>query len=69
MSANQISLLSAPPVGLIGQCKVVSVIQLAEAVKPHLVDIDLQTGSLYVAEIKAQQVQKFIPISFGGNML
>uniref|UniRef100_H3CJJ3 NHL repeat containing 3 n=1 Tax=Tetraodon nigroviridis TaxID=99883 RepID=H3CJJ3_TETNG len=61
MNANQISLLSAPPVGLIGECKVASVIQLAEDVKAHLVDVDLKTGALYVAEIKAQQVQKFVP--------
>lgn len=69
MSTNQISLLSAPPVGLIGQCKVASVIQLAEDVKPHLVDVDLKTGALYVAEITAQQVQKFIPVSLDGNIL
>ncbi|CAF94382.1 unnamed protein product [Tetraodon nigroviridis] len=69
MNANQISLLSAPPVGLIGECKVASVIQLAEDVKAHLVDVDLKTGALYVAEIKAQQVQKFVPLSLVGNML
>ncbi|CAB1316694.1 unnamed protein product, partial [Coregonus sp. 'balchen'] len=53
----------APPVGVIGQCQVVSVIQLAEDVKPHLVDLDLKTGALYVAEIGAQQAQKFTPFS------
>lgn len=69
MSSNQISLLSAPPVGLIGQCKVAGVIQLAEDVKPHLVDVDLKTGAVYVAEIQAQQVQKFVPVSLDGNLL
>ncbi|RVE60012.1 hypothetical protein OJAV_G00194670 [Oryzias javanicus] len=65
LNTSQISLLDAPPVGLIGQCRVVSVIQLAEDVKPHLVDLDLKTGALYVAEIGAQQAQKFTPFSLG----
>lgn len=69
LNTNQISLLDAPPVGLIGQCRVVSVIQLADEVKPHLVDLDLKTGALYVAEIGAQQAQKFTPFSLGGNFL
>ncbi|KAK5851358.1 hypothetical protein PBY51_002161 [Eleginops maclovinus] len=68
LNTNQISLLEAPPVGLIGQCRVVSVIQLAEEVKPHLVDLDLKTGALYVAEIGAQQAQKFTPFSLGGEL-
>lgn len=68
LNTNQISLLYAPPLGMIGQCKVASVIQLADDVKPHLVDLDLKTGALYVAEINAQQVQKFIPFSRGGNL-
>ena len=45
LNTNQISVLKAPPVGVIGQCQVVSVIQLAEDVKPHLVDLDLKTGA------------------------
>ncbi|XP_037134863.1 NHL repeat-containing protein 3-like [Syngnathus acus] len=69
LNTNQISLLEAPPVGLIGQCKVVSVIQLADEVKPHLVDLDLKSGALYVAEIGAQQAQKFTPFSLGGTFL
>ncbi|XP_029978460.1 NHL repeat-containing protein 3 [Sphaeramia orbicularis] len=69
LNTNQISLLDAPPVGLIGQCRMVSVIQLAEEVKPHLVDLDLKTGALYVAEIGAQQAQKFTPFSLGGKFL
>ncbi|KAM9774131.1 NHL repeat-containing protein 3-like [Syngnathus typhle] len=69
LNTNQISLLEAPPVGLIGQCKVVSVIQLADEVKPHLVDLDLKSGALYVAEIGAQQAQKFTPFSLGGTLL
>lgn len=69
LNTNQISLLDAPPVGMIGQCRVVSVIQLADDVKPHLVDLDLKTGALYVAEIGAQQAQKFTPFSLGENFL
>ncbi|KAM4624616.1 NHL repeat-containing protein 3-like [Polymixia lowei] len=69
LNTNQISLLDAPPVGVIGQCRVVSVIQLADEVKPHLVDLDLKTGSLYVAEIGAQQAQKFTPFNLGGSFL
>lgn len=69
LNTNQISLLDAPPVGLIGQCSVVSVIQLADEVKPHLVDLDLKTGALYVAEIGAQQAQRYTPFSLGGNFL
>ncbi|TNN03567.1 hypothetical protein fugu_000596 [Takifugu bimaculatus] len=68
LNTNRISLLYAPPVGMISQCKVASVIQLADDVKPHLVDLDLKTGALYVAEINAQQVQKFIPLCLGGNL-
>lgn len=67
LNTNQISLLDAPPVGLIGQCTVASVIQLADEVKPHLVDLDLKTGALYVAQIGAQQAQKFTPFSLGGT--
>ncbi|XP_062309213.1 NHL repeat-containing protein 3-like isoform X1 [Osmerus eperlanus] len=69
LNTNQISVLKAPPVGVIGQCQVVSVIQLAEDVKPHLVDLDLKTGALYVAELGAQQAQKFTPFSLGGSFL
>ncbi|TNN62857.1 NHL repeat-containing protein 3 [Liparis tanakae] len=69
LNTNQISLLEAPPVGAIGQCSVASVIQLADEVKPHLVDLDLKTGELYVAEIGAQQAQKFTPFSLGGSFL
>lgn len=69
LNTNQISLLDAPPVGVIGQCRVVSVIQLADEVKPHLVDLDLKTGSLYVAEIAGQQAQKFTPFSLGGSFV
>ncbi|XP_048037360.1 NHL repeat-containing protein 3-like [Megalobrama amblycephala] len=60
LNTNQITLLEAPPVGIIGQCQVISTIQLAEDIKPHLVDLDLKTADLYVAEIGASQAQKFI---------
>lgn len=69
LKTNRISLLYAPPVGMISQCKVASVIQLADDVKPHLVDLDMKTGALYVAEINAEQVQKFIPLCLGGNLM
>ncbi|KAL4660631.1 NHL repeat-containing protein 3 [Arapaima gigas] len=69
LNTNQISLLEAPPVGVIGQCRVASVIQLAEDIKPHLVDLDIKTGALYVAEIGAQQAQKFTPFTLGGGFL
>lgn len=69
LNTNQLSVLEAPPVGLIGQCTVESVIQLGEDTKPHLVDLDLKNGALYVAEIGAQQAQRFIPFSLGGNLL
>ncbi|XP_026872788.1 NHL repeat-containing protein 3 [Electrophorus electricus] len=65
LNTNQVSLLDAPPVGIIGQCRVVSSIQLAEDIKPHLVDLDQRNGALYVAEIGAQQAQKFTPFTLG----
>lgn len=69
LNTYQLSVLEAPPVGMIGQCKVESVIQLGEETKPHLVDLDLKTGALYVAEIGAQQAQRFTPFSLGENVL
>uniref|UniRef100_A0A8C2H056 NHL repeat-containing protein 3 n=1 Tax=Cyprinus carpio TaxID=7962 RepID=A0A8C2H056_CYPCA len=63
LNTNQITLLEAPPIGIIGQCQVVSSIQLAEDVKPHLLDVDLKSAALYVAEIGANQAQKFIPVT------
>lgn len=66
LNTNQITLLEAPPVGIIGQCQVVSSIQLAEDVKPHLLDVDLKSAALYVAEIGASQAQRFVPATAGG---
>ncbi|CAM4728553.1 unnamed protein product [Leuciscus chuanchicus] len=63
LNTNQITLLEAPPIGIIGQCQVISTIELAEDVKPHLVDLDLKSSDLYVAEIGAGQAQKFVPLS------
>lgn len=62
LNINRIAILAAPPIGLIGDCEVVSTIQLAEEVKPHLVDVSMQTGAIYVAEIGARQVQKYVPV-------
>ncbi|XP_030056273.1 NHL repeat-containing protein 3 isoform X1 [Microcaecilia unicolor] len=61
LNINRIAILAVPPVGDIGDCHVVNRIQLADEVKPHLVDVNLKTGAVYVAEIGAQQVQKFVP--------
>uniref|UniRef100_A0A671K930 NHL repeat-containing protein 3-like n=2 Tax=Sinocyclocheilus anshuiensis TaxID=1608454 RepID=A0A671K930_9TELE len=66
LNTNQVTLLEAPPVGIIGQCQVTSSIQLAEDVKPHLVDLDQKSAALYVAEIGANQAQKFIPVIAAG---
>lgn len=66
LNSNQITLLEAPPIGIIGQCQVVSSIQLAEDVKPHLLDVDLKSAALYVAEIGASQAQRFVPATAGG---
>lgn len=66
LNTNQVTLLEAPPVGIIGQCQVISTVQLAEDVKPHLVDLDLKTAALYVAEIGANQAQRFIPVTAAG---
>lgn len=67
LNANQVSLLEAPPVGAVGECRVVSVIHLPEDVKPHLVDVDQNSGCLYVAEIGAGQAQKYVPFHQGGG--
>ncbi|XP_060764265.1 NHL repeat-containing protein 3-like [Neoarius graeffei] len=69
LSINRVILLEAPPVGNIGQCKVVSSIQLADDIKPHLVDLDQKTGALYVAEVGGQQAQKFVPITSRNGIL
>ncbi|KAM9282722.1 NHL repeat-containing protein 3 isoform 2-T2 [Cariama cristata] len=63
MNINRLAILAAPPVGSIGDCVMVNTVQLADETKPHLVDVDMKTGAVYVAEIGAQQVQKYIPLS------
>ncbi|XP_030195719.1 NHL repeat-containing protein 3 [Gadus morhua] len=67
LNVNRVSLLEAPPVGVVGQCKVVGMIRLPDDVKPHLVDVDQKTGALYVAEIGAGQAQKYVPIHQDGG--
>ncbi|KAM6459740.1 NHL repeat-containing protein 3 isoform 1-T1 [Liasis olivaceus] len=62
LNINRISILAAPPVGLIGDCIVVDTIQLAGEVKPHLLDVSMSTGAIYVAELGAEQVQKYVPL-------
>ncbi|XP_035179837.1 LOW QUALITY PROTEIN: NHL repeat-containing protein 3 [Oxyura jamaicensis] len=63
MNINRLAILAAPPVGIIGDCAIVNAIQLADETKPHLVDIDMKRGAIYIAEIGAQQVQKYVPVS------
>ncbi|XP_020825606.1 NHL repeat-containing protein 3 isoform X2 [Phascolarctos cinereus] len=62
LNINRLILLSAPPIGNIGDCVVVSTVQLASQVSPHLVDVDRKTGAIYVAELGAEQVQKYVPL-------
>lgn len=63
LNTNRLAILAAPPVGEIGDCAIVSTIQLADETKPHLVDVDVKSGAIYIAEIGAQQVQRFVPLS------
>ncbi|KAM9602759.1 NHL repeat-containing protein 3 isoform 2-T2 [Morphnus guianensis] len=63
LNINRLAVLAAPPVGSIGDCVMVNTVQLADETKPHLVDVDMKSGAVYVAEIGAQQVQKYIPLS------
>ncbi|XP_037655938.1 NHL repeat-containing protein 3 isoform X4 [Choloepus didactylus] len=55
LNLSRLLFLAAPPVGLIGDCSVLSVLQLADQVSPHLLDVDRTTGAIYVAEIGAKQ--------------
>lgn len=64
LNINRLAILAAPPVGEIGDCAIVSTIQLADETKPHLVDVDVKSGAIYIAEIGAQQVQRFVPLSW-----
>ncbi|XP_055452812.1 NHL repeat-containing protein 3 [Psammomys obesus] len=61
LNLSRLSVLVAPPPGSIGDCSVISTIQLADQVLPHLLEVDRKTGAVYVAEIGAKQVQKFVP--------
>ncbi|XP_010590954.2 NHL repeat-containing protein 3 isoform X2 [Loxodonta africana] len=63
LNLSRLSFVAAPPVGSIGSCSVVSTLQLADQVLPHLLDVDRKTGAIYVAEIGARQVQKYVPLS------
>lgn len=63
LNINRLAILAAPLVGSIGDCVVIQTIQLADETKPHLVDVDMKNGAVYVAEIGAQQVQRYIPLS------
>lgn len=62
LSLSRLLLVAAPPVGGIGHCSVKSSIQLADQVLPHLMDVSAETGAIYVAEIGAKQVQKYVPL-------
>ncbi|XP_077014151.1 NHL repeat-containing protein 3 isoform X2 [Tamandua tetradactyla] len=63
LNLGRLLFLAAPPVGLLGNCSVVSTVQLADQVSPHLLDVDRSTGAIYVAEIGAEQVQKYVPLN------
>ncbi|XP_064029583.1 NHL repeat-containing protein 3 isoform X3 [Pogoniulus pusillus] len=63
LNINRLAIVAAPPVGSIRDCVIVNTIQLADETKPHLLDVDMKSGAIYVAEIGAQQVQKYIPLS------
>ncbi|ELK23182.1 NHL repeat-containing protein 3 [Myotis davidii] len=62
LNLSRLLFVAAPPVGSIGYCSVISSIQLADQVLPHLLDISGKTGAIYVAEIGAKQVQKYVPL-------
>ncbi|XP_059820015.1 NHL repeat-containing protein 3-like [Hypanus sabinus] len=61
LKINRVLFLSVPPIGDIGVCNIADTIQLSDDVKPHLVDVNRKTGAIYIAEIGAQQAQKFVP--------
>lgn len=61
LNLSRLLFLAAPPVGGIGSCLVRHSIQLADEVSPHLLDVGGRTGAIYVAEIGAKQVQKYVP--------
>uniref|UniRef100_A0A8C0QHP5 NHL repeat containing 3 n=2 Tax=Canis lupus familiaris TaxID=9615 RepID=A0A8C0QHP5_CANLF len=63
LNLSRLLLVAAPPVGSIGNCSVISTIQLADQVLPHLLDVSGKTGAIYVAEIGAKQVQKYVPMN------
>lgn len=63
LNLSQLLIVAAPPAGDIGQCSVIGTIQLADQVLPHLLEVDKRTGAIYVAEIGAKQVQKYMPWS------
>nr|KAF6428156.1 NHL repeat containing 3 [Rousettus aegyptiacus] len=63
LNLSRLLFVAAPPVGSIGYCSVISSIQLADQVLPHLLDISGKTGAIYVAEIGARQVQKYVPLN------
>ncbi|XP_040282023.1 NHL repeat-containing protein 3 [Bufo bufo] len=62
LNISRLLFLAVPPVGAIGDCNVVNTIQMADGVRPHLVDVNVETGSIYVAELGAEQVQKYVPL-------
>ncbi|KAM4859718.1 NHL repeat-containing protein 3 isoform 1-T1 [Thomomys bottae] len=63
LKLSRLSILEAPLTESIGQCSVISTIQLPDQVLPHLLEIDGKTGAVYVAEIGAKQVQKYVPLN------
>ncbi|XP_020040118.2 NHL repeat-containing protein 3 isoform X1 [Castor canadensis] len=74
LNLSRLSVMAAPPAGSIGDCSVIHTIQLPDQVLPHLLEIDRKTGAIYVAEIGAKQIQKYVPLkshvpAFGAEWL
>ncbi|KAF6376552.1 NHL repeat containing 3 [Rhinolophus ferrumequinum] len=63
LNLSRLLFVAAPPVGSIGNCTVISSIQLADQVSPHFLDVSGNSGAIYVAEIGAKQVQKYVPLN------
>uniref|UniRef100_A0A3Q2GV47 NHL repeat containing 3 n=1 Tax=Equus caballus TaxID=9796 RepID=A0A3Q2GV47_HORSE len=63
LNLSRLLFVAAPPAGSIGDCSVISTIQLADQVLPHLLDVSGKTGAIFVAEIGAKQVQKYVPLN------
>ncbi|CAN0237539.1 NHL repeat-containing protein 3 [Lethenteron reissneri] len=62
LNVGRLLLLHMPSVGLPGTCRVAASLQMGPETRPHLVSVSPATGAIYLAEIGAEQAQKFVPI-------